>query len=145
MRVFNANKTEELTDYDLEQGFLLDDKLFVAHHEAVEPRETKSYRGTVVENGEEVEAIIYIRAREGREAYDEYEDIKVYVPYTPEQMEQRKQNKYIELVGRFMRERYSINDELAILRQRDLKQEEFARYNAYAEECKKNAKEKVGL
>lgn len=35
-----------------------------------------------------------------------------------------------------IREKYSISDELAILRQRDTKPEEFAEYNAFAEQAK---------
>lgn len=39
-----------------------------------------------------------------------------------------------------IRERYSVSQELAILRQRDTKRDEFAEYNAYAERCKAEAK-----
>ena len=39
-----------------------------------------------------------------------------------------------------IRARYSVSQELAILRQRDSKPEEFAEYNAYAEECKAEAR-----
>lgn len=39
-----------------------------------------------------------------------------------------------------IRERYSVSQELAILRQRDTKPEEFAEYNAYAERCKAESK-----
>ena len=39
------------------------------------------------------------------------------------------------VVGR-IRERYSIDDELAILRQRETKPEEFAEYNAFVENIK---------
>lgn len=53
-------------------------------------------------------------------------------PYTP---------SYEERVANAIRERYSIDDELAILRQRDTKQDEFAEYNAFCEECKRQAKE----
>ena len=35
-----------------------------------------------------------------------------------------------------IRQRYSINQELAILRQRDAKPTEFAEYNEYVEQCK---------
>jgi hypothetical protein len=35
-----------------------------------------------------------------------------------------------------IREKYSLNQELAILRQRDTKPEEFAIYNDYVEQCK---------
>lgn len=35
-----------------------------------------------------------------------------------------------------IRQKYTVNDEIAILRQRDSKPEEFAEYNAFVEECK---------
>ena len=40
-----------------------------------------------------------------------------------------------------IRQRYSVSDEFAILRQRDSKPEEFAEYNAFAESCKAWASE----
>lgn len=39
-----------------------------------------------------------------------------------------------------IRAKYSINEELAILRQRDTKPAEFAEYNAYVESCKADVK-----
>ena len=48
---------------------------------------------------------------------------------------------YKELVVQYIRERYDQDDELAILRQRETKPQEFAEYNAYCEECKQRAKE----
>ena len=47
---------------------------------------------------------------------------------------------YSALVSRMIRRKYSINDELAILRQRDSKPDEFAEYNTYCEQCKTKAK-----
>lgn len=47
---------------------------------------------------------------------------------------------YEEQVVAKIRERYSVDDELAILRQRDTKAEEFEAYNAYAESCKEEAR-----
>lgn len=52
---------------------------------------------------------------------------------------------YIALVDKKIRQRYSISSELAILRQRDTKPEEFAKYNAYAEACKVEAKAELGM
>ena len=52
---------------------------------------------------------------------------------------------YPELVSEYVRRRYSINAELAILRQRDEKPDEFAEYNAYAEECKIEAREELSI
>lgn len=50
---------------------------------------------------------------------------------------------YEERVVELIRQRYDVNAELAILRQRDSKPEEFAEYNDYCEECKIQAKEEV--
>jgi hypothetical protein len=43
---------------------------------------------------------------------------------------------YEQRVVNRIRERYSVDDELAILRQRDSKPEEFAEYNAFVEKVK---------
>jgi hypothetical protein len=48
--------------------------------------------------------------------------------------------EYEERVTELIRERYSVSAELAVLRQRDSKPEEFAEYDAYAEECKARAR-----
>ena len=58
--------------------------------------------------------------------YIEIEDIQSENPLVP--YEQRVVNR--------IRERYSVDDELAILRQRDTKPEEFAEYNAFVENIK---------
>ncbi len=50
---------------------------------------------------------------------------------------------YERLVIRLVRDKYSLNQELAILRQHDSKPEEFAAYNAYVEECKAYAKQEL--
>ena len=58
--------------------------------------------------------------------YIEVDDIKTEMLHIP--FEQRVVNR--------IREVYSIDDELAILRQRDTKPEEFAEYNAFVEQIK---------
>lgn len=50
---------------------------------------------------------------------------------------------YEQLVVSKIRERYTVDQELAILRQRDTKPQEFAEYDAYVEQCKVEAKEEV--
>lgn len=47
-----------------------------------------------------------------------------------------------EIIRR-IRKRYTVNQEFAILRQRDTKPEEWEAYNAYCEECKAEAKKKI--
>ena len=48
---------------------------------------------------------------------------------------------YGEMVNGLIRRKYTLSEELAILRQRDTKAEEFEAYNAYAESCKEKARE----
>ena len=50
---------------------------------------------------------------------------------------------YVDNIVAKIRLRYSINDELAILRQATIKPKEFAEYNAYVEQCKAEAKKEV--
>lgn len=47
---------------------------------------------------------------------------------------------YGEMVNGLIRRKYTLSEELAILRQRDTKSEEFEAYNAYAESCKEEAR-----
>ena len=49
-------------------------------------------------------------------------------------------NEYENKIVALIRKKYNINQELAILRQRDTKPEEFAEYNEYVEQCKKITK-----
>ena len=52
---------------------------------------------------------------------------------------------YHELVEEKIRLRYTVGEELAVVRQRDRKPQEFAEYDRYCEECKREAKEELGL
>lgn len=55
------------------------------------------------------------------------------------------QSLYHALVEEKIRARYTVGDELAVVRQRDRKPQEFAEYDAYCEKCKREAKEELGL
>ena len=50
---------------------------------------------------------------------------------------------YEEMVTNLIRGKYSLDEELAIQRQRDTKPEEFEEYFKYCEECKRKAKEEL--
>lgn len=52
---------------------------------------------------------------------------------------------YENMIVQKIRERYTINQELAVLRQRDTKPEEFAEYNAFVEQCKADVKRELGV
>lgn len=51
--------------------------------------------------------------------------------------------EYKDIVIDLIRNKYCINDEIAIIRQKDTKTDEFNEYNEYVENCKKTAKEFV--
>ena len=52
---------------------------------------------------------------------------------------------YESMIIRKIRKRYTVNQELAILRQRDTKPDEFSEYNAFVEQCKEEAKEELAI
>lgn len=51
-----------------------------------------------------------------------------------------EEKEYGARVNRLLRKRYSLSEELAILRRREDDPVTFAAYNTYAEECKREAK-----
>jgi hypothetical protein len=66
-------------------------------------------------------------------------DNGIYRDMTEEELANREPTPsipYEQRVVNRIREVYSIDDELAILRQRDTKPEEFAEYNAFVEKVK---------
>lgn len=148
MRIFNENKTIELkqNEVDLTKGYLKDDKLFVVHHEAQEEIAQQSHYETIAtypNGGKDVKEVIDVPYSPAKEAWDEYEDIKVYVEYTQSELEELKQKKYELKVESLIRKRYTFTQELATLRQRDTKPDEYKTYNDYCEECKAIAKAEV--
>ena len=60
------------------------------------------------------------------------------------ELESAKQNNYENKIVAEIRKKYNINQELAILRQRDTKPEEFSEYNEYVESCKAKVKSEIG-
>ena len=60
---------------------------------------------------------------------------------SPESWEKLYESEII----RRIRAKYSVDQELAILRQRDTKSAEFDEYNAYAEDCKKEVKKQMEI
>lgn len=92
MKVFNESKEYEIFYYDLERGYLKQDRIITAHHEAVEGREAV-YDYTVKRypnGGVSRTPYIVTPAVEAKAAWDEYEDILVYVPYTDEEMKGKR-------------------------------------------------------
>lgn len=146
MRVFNQNKTKELTNYDLSKGRLVDDTISTTIPAVAGQEERGHYEvvATYPNGGQDVERIVdqpYIEAQPQRE---ETEQIQVYIPFTAEEQAQYDQARYENLVESKIRQRYTLSQELAILRQRDTKQSEYQEYFNYCEACKAEAKTEIG-
>jgi hypothetical protein len=73
-----------------------------------------------------------------------YEDGKI-VEVADEDKPKVLQYTYSQLVEIKIRQRYTVSDELAILRQRDTKPQEFAEYNDYCEQCKVEARKELNI
>ena len=143
MRVFNQEKTQELTTYDLSKGKLVGDTL-VKIIPAVEGQEEVGRYETIAEypnGGKDVVWVVdqpYIEAQAERK---EVEEIQVYVPFTAEEQAKYDQEKYESIVENKIRSRYTLSQELAILRQKESKAEEYQAYFDYCEVCKAEAKQ----
>ena len=70
-------------------------------------------------------------------------DNGIYREETPEELTSTVTPKlpYAQRVVNRIRTKYSVDDELAILRQRDTKPKEFAEYNAFVEQIKAEEKD----
>lgn len=62
-----------------------------------------------------------------------------------QQIQEQEKLSYPQLVESMIRQKYSVSDELAILRQRDTKPEEFTEYNNFCEQCKSTAKAQLKI
>ena len=76
-------------------------------------------------------------------AFEDFDESGFNVKLYNKRKESEKSKIYEHLVVSKIREKYTIDQELAILRQRDTKPEEFAEYNTYVEQCKANAKREI--
>ena len=71
--------------------------------------------------------------------YDLTFSIEKYNARKQKQDNDEYENKIVTLI----RKKYNVNQELAILRQRDAKPQEFAEYNEYVEQCKEQVKNEL--
>ena len=60
-----------------------------------------------------------------------------------EELERAKEQEYENKIVALIRKKYNVNQELAILRQRETKPLEFAEYNEYVEQCKAKVKNEI--
>ena len=109
------------------------------------------------ENGKEHEELMYKREDLVKPPYnykivevdDKYADCVMSdfnqdLSFSIDKYKSRKETEakieYETKIVSLIRKKYNINQELAILRQRDTKPQEFAEYNEYVEKCKEQVK-----
>ena len=121
-RVFNQDKTQELTDYDLSLGRLQEDELIITHHDAIEGKTVEENVAAAQADGKTVkqiggvwyvvtaayenggEDISKVLPTEHKDAWDETEDIYVYIPYTENELAAIAANKKISEAKAYLRE-----------------------------------------
>ena len=121
-RVFNQDKTQELTDYDLSLGRLQEDELIITHHEAIEEKTVEENVAAAQADGKtvkQIDGVWYIVTAtyenggrdlskvlptESKDAWDETENIYVYIPYTENELAVIAANKKISEAKAYLRE-----------------------------------------
>lgn len=105
-------------------------EIIIIDESTIEPVEGDSLEDTVIiDNGDKIAIPNYTELADKIEVRYTYED-KVIPTIS-----------YEERVISLIREKYSVDDELAIIRQKDTKPEEFNTYFSFVEDCKANIKE----
>jgi hypothetical protein len=88
MRIFNKDKTIELTEYDLEKGYLKEDVIETDIPEQEEVVEEWHYEviAEYPNGGKDVKTVIDVEGKPYIPAHTEREEIWVYIPYTVEEL-----------------------------------------------------------
>lgn len=90
MRIIDMNGAEISTP-DLPKGRLVQEEIFVKHHEAVEAVEEQWHHEVVAEysnGGKDVQKVVDVPGVDAQEAWDEYETVQRFIPYTEEELAQ---------------------------------------------------------
>ena len=80
----------ELENPDLSLGYLREEKILIAHHDAVEAVQEQWHYETIAEypnGGKDVKKVVDVPGVEAKDAWDEYETVQRYIPYTDEELE----------------------------------------------------------
>ena len=88
MKILDENNVE-LPSPDLSKGRLVEERLFISHHPAVEAAaEQWHYETTAVypNGGKDVAKVVDVPGVEAQDAWDEYETVQRYIPYTEEEL-----------------------------------------------------------
>lgn len=92
MRIFNENKTVELTEYDLSRGYFKEDVLEteIPEQAAVEKKWHYEIEKKYPNGGKVLREVIDVEGKPFVPAHTEREDILVYIPYTEAELKRMK-------------------------------------------------------
>ena len=88
MRILDENNIV-LETYDSNKGYVKEEAIIIAHHNAVEEVEEKGHYEVIKEydnGGKDVKWVVDVEGVEPKEAYDEYETILRYIPYSKKEL-----------------------------------------------------------
>lgn len=91
MQVYNENKTEILTEYDLKKGYLKSDKIVKEVLPAQEEVKEIGHYETIKEyenGGKDVKWVVDVAGQEAKPETPIYEDIQIYMPYTADELKE---------------------------------------------------------
>ena len=77
------------------------------------------------------------------QASDFNDDLTFSVEKYNARKQKQDNDEYENKIVTLIRQKYNVNQELAILRQRDAKPQEFAEYNEYVEQCREQVKNEL--
>lgn len=97
MKVYNHEKSEILTEYDLDKGYLKSDTIEteIAEQKAVEEKWHYEVIKEYPNGGKDIEKVIDVEGKPYIAAHTEVEEIQVYIPYTEEELERISANREI--------------------------------------------------
>lgn len=97
MRILDEkNKELSLESIDFSKGYLSNETIVLAHHEAVEERQGKSHIEVIQEypnGGKDILTIWDEEPVKAQDAYDETEEIQRFHTYTDEKLKQREEER----------------------------------------------------
>lgn len=88
MKILDENNVE-LPSPDLSKGRLVEERLFISHHPAVEATAEQWHYEMIAEypnGGKDVAKVVDVPGVAAKDAWDEYETIQRYIPYTEEEL-----------------------------------------------------------
>ena len=99
MRILDQDNNE-IVNPNLEIGYLIQDRILISHHEAIEAVDEQGHYEVEKEHpetgGKTLVWIVDVPRVYAQDAWDEYEDIQRYVLYTKEELDAQEQEKQFQ-------------------------------------------------